>query len=86
MFLMHEIAIKFLRWLAWLIWNWFLRTNVFIIWYYQSSYAKSDTKIKVDLYYFQKNRFFVWKIENVGELQLPQSIVFFAEIWHTFFT
>ena len=24
--------LQLLRWLAWLIWNWFLRTNVFIIW------------------------------------------------------
>ena len=25
---------------------------------------------KSDLYYFEKNRFFVWKIENFDELQL----------------
>ena len=32
-----------LRWLAWLIQNWFLRTNFFKVWQYESSYAKSDT-------------------------------------------
>ena len=29
-----EITLIILRWLAWLIWNWFLRTNFFIIWWY----------------------------------------------------
>ena len=28
----HLSYIWSLRWLAWLIWNWFLRTNIFIIW------------------------------------------------------
>ena len=37
-----------------------------------------------DLYYFQETRFFVWKIENFNELQLPLSLIFFAEILHTF--
>ena len=27
---------------------------------------------------------FVWKIENIDELQLPQSLIYFAEILHTF--
>ena len=31
-------------------------------------------------YYFQETRLFVWKIENFDKLQLPQSLVFFAEI------
>ena len=30
--------------------------------------------------------FFVWKIENFDELQLLQSLIFFAEILHTFST
>ena len=34
----------------------------------------------------KKSGFFVWKIENFDELQLPQSLVFFAEILHTFST
>ena len=34
----------------------------------------------------KKNRFFVWKIENFDELQLPLSLIFFAEILHTFST
>ena len=38
----------------------------------------------VDLYYFQETRFFVWKIKNSDELQLPQSSTLFAEILHTF--
>ena len=25
---------------------------------------------------------FVWKIENFDELQIPQSVIFFAEILH----
>ena len=41
---------------------------------------------KVDLYYSQETRFFVWKIENFVELQLPQSLIFFAEISHMFST
>ena len=31
----------------------------------------SLTKIKADLYHFQETRYFVWKIENFYELQLP---------------
>ena len=41
---------------------------------------------KVDLYYSQETRFFVWKIENFVELQLLQSLIFFAEISHMFST
>ena len=33
---------------------------------------------------FRETRLFVWKIENFDELQLPQSLIFFAEILHTF--
>ena len=32
----------------------------------------------------KKPVFFVWKIENFDELQLPKSLIFFAEILHTF--
>ena len=42
--------------------------------------------IKVDLYYFQETNFFVWKIENFDELQLPQSLILFAEILGSFST
>ena len=31
-----------------------------------------------------KPAFFAWKIENSDELQLPYSLIFFAEILHTF--
>ena len=34
----------------------------------------------------KKPVFFVWKIENFDELQLPESLIFFAEILHAFFT
>ena len=34
----------------------------------------------------KKPGFFVEKIENFGELQLPQSLIFFAGIQHTFST
>ena len=33
---------------------------------------------------FRRNQLFVWKSKNFGELQLPQSLIFFAEILHTF--
>ena len=33
-----------------------------------------------------KPAFFVWKIENFDALQLPYSLIFFAEILHTFST
>ena len=42
--------------------------------------------MKADLYYFQETGFFVWKIENFDELQLPYSLIFFDEILHTFST
>ena len=36
------------------------------------------------LLYFRETRLVVWKIENFDELQLPQSLIFFAEILHLF--
>ena len=33
---------------------------------------------------FRENRLFARKIENFDELQLPKSLIFFAEILHTF--
>ena len=38
-------------------------------------YAKSDTLIKADFYYFQETRVFFWKIENFKELQLPEILI-----------
>ena len=35
-------------------------------------------------YYFRETRLFVWKIENFDELQLLQSLIFFAEIFYMF--
>ena len=34
----------------------------------------------------KKPGFFVWKIENFDELQLPQNLIYFAEIVHKFST
>ena len=42
--------------------------------------------MKANLYYFQETKLFVWKIENFDELQLPQNLIFFAEILDTFST
>ena len=40
-----------------------------------------------DLYYFQETRRFVWKIENLDELQLPfYYFNIFAGTLHTFST
>ena len=40
--------------------------------------------LNLDNALLQETRLFVWKIENFDELQLPQSLIFFAEILHTF--
>ena len=40
--------------------------------------------IQTKLYCFRETRFFVGKIENFDELQLPQSSIFLAETSHTF--
>ena len=32
----------------------------------------------------KKQDFLAWKIENFDELQLPQSLIIFAEILHSF--
>ena len=42
--------------------------------------------MKANLYYFRETKLFVWKIENFDELQLPQNLIFFAEILDTFCT
>ena len=34
----------------------------------------------------KKPSFFVWKIENFDEVQLPQKLIFLAEILYTFST
>ena len=36
------------------------------------------------LFYFRETRLFFWKTKNFGKLQLPQSLIFFAEILHMF--
>ena len=41
---------------------------------------------KFRLYYFQETRFSVSKVEIFDELKLQQSLIFFAEILHTFST
>ena len=40
--------------------------------------------LNLDKALLQETRLFVWKIENFDELQLPQSLIFFAEISHMF--
>ena len=32
---------------------------------------------------FSRNRLFVWKFENFDYIELPKSLIFFAEILHT---
>ena len=36
------------------------------------------------LFYFWETRYFAWKIENYDELQLPETLMIFIEILHTF--
>ena len=59
--------------------EWFFYNLVILIKLCKNQYLNLDRALL-----FQETKLFVWKIENFDELQLPQSLIFFAEILHMF--
>ena len=59
--------------------EWFFYNLVILIKLCKNQYLNLDRALL-----FQETKLFVWKIENFDELQLPQSLIFLAEILHMF--
>ena len=66
--------------------EWFFYNLVMLIKLYKIWYLNLDNADHLDKYPGRETRLFVWKIGNFDEVQLPQSLIFFAEILHTFLT
>ena len=55
-------------------------------WQTDQSLRFSLPKLRQTSIISKKPGFFVWTIENFDKLQLPQNLIFFAEISHMFST